>query len=916
MSSRASEPLTANNPRLRDRIRYRADDYAGIRAALVQRLQEQFPEWNPSLLEKGGDQDLAVALIELFSHMGDILGFYQDIRANEAFLRTATLPASVVDLCRLIGYRARPGAAASTLQVFLLKPGTSGLVPAGFRAQSEATERTRSLIFETAHPLEAHADRNVLRIFDFDRSEVELVLPGTTSVQLSETHDGLSASSFVVLEGLAPAAVALRLTSVLLEEVEEKHTLYWDVSTAPSASGTLADLTIHGAPEHAMALASRSTADALPFGTTTFPVEDPTIFSAGFPVLIVSGPLEFGARYLSSSGSEVLLNRGANVGLRRSETKLVPAEQEVGTLAGILRPGAMTIRLDTKIHEVFAGDRLLIVDALGVEVATVAGSGTGPNEIYLVEGLPRWFRGDPTIRLFRLSRDWSSASWTSVSPSVIPASERRFELDRTYDGLEPGTWVVLADGHAPAAARRVGRVEVNADARTVLELSSGETAGHPYRTLDLTLYGAFRETMRVDGFDRSRATVDAGATELELSAVVEGLEPGARLVIDDGSNAEGLRVTGIVQQSDRTRISLERPLENSYARADAQIFGNVALVTHGETTRELLGSGDRDQAGQRFTLKRSPTTYFADPSTPRGVRSTLQVLVDGERWTEVDSLATSGPEDRHVVVEIDEEQRSTVCFGDGIHGARPTTGRDNIRAIYRVGLGGEGNVATGAVRLMPDPRDFIEKTFNGIVGTGGADPDGVETIRRSAPSTVRTLDRAVSLEDYADIALSHAGVKKARAHWEWAGGRRLVVVTVAAAEGMPLTSTLKTSLFGHLDARRARKQRLDIRDFEPVAIDLTIDVAVRANFLQTETRVHVIDALRAYFDFEARTLGGDASLSDIYRIVEGVRGVDHATARAFHRAGAALTVKDRIVVGDSGLATLGALSIAASGGIR
>jgi hypothetical protein len=57
-----------------------------------------------------------------------------------------------------------------------------------------------------------------------------------------------------------------------------------------------------------------------------------------------------------------------------------------------------------------------------------------------------------------------------------------------------------------------------------------------------------------------------------------------------------------------------------------------------------------------------------------------------ERWTEVASLAESGPDDRHFTLD---RETGTVRFGDGEHGRRPAPGSP-IEATYRSGSGRAG----------------------------------------------------------------------------------------------------------------------------------------------------------------------------------------------------------------------------------
>ena len=64
-----------------------------------------------------------------------------------------------------------------------------------------------------------------------------------------------------------------------------------------------------------------------------------------------------------------------------------------------------------------------------------------------------------------------------------------------------------------------------------------------------------------------------------------------------------------------------------------------------------------------------------------------QVSVNGVLWAEEPDLLQSGADDQVYATALDDAGQTAVTFGDGLNGARPPTGRDNIHARYRQGLG-------------------------------------------------------------------------------------------------------------------------------------------------------------------------------------------------------------------------------------
>ena len=78
--------------------------------------------------------------------LGDILTFYQELYANEAYLRTAHWRTSIAELVRLLGYRLAPGLGGSGTFAFEVRPRRAGDRARGLlaaRSSSKAPTRRR-----------------------------------------------------------------------------------------------------------------------------------------------------------------------------------------------------------------------------------------------------------------------------------------------------------------------------------------------------------------------------------------------------------------------------------------------------------------------------------------------------------------------------------------------------------------------------------------------------------------------------------------------------------------------------------------------------------------------------------------------------------------------------------------------------
>ncbi|MFK0015760.1 baseplate J/gp47 family protein [Streptomyces sp. NPDC091027] len=109
-------------------IDYTSKDFEGFRQAMLAHAARVYPEWSGR-----NTADFGVLLVNLFAYMGDILSYYQDAAAREAFLETATLRSSVLSHAATLGYS--PAAAApSTGTVTFVTDATQTtdvLLPAG-----------------------------------------------------------------------------------------------------------------------------------------------------------------------------------------------------------------------------------------------------------------------------------------------------------------------------------------------------------------------------------------------------------------------------------------------------------------------------------------------------------------------------------------------------------------------------------------------------------------------------------------------------------------------------------------------------------------------------------------------------------------------------------------------------------------
>jgi hypothetical protein len=321
----------------------------------------------------------------------------------------------------------------------------------------------------------------------------------------------------------------------------------------------------------------------------------------------------------------------------------------------------------------------------------------------------------------------------------------------------------------------------------------------------------------------------------------------------------------------RLALALDKPL--ALDAASAVLLGNVAAASHGESVRsEIVGDGNSALPFQRFTLRKTPVT-FVPAAVAGGVSSSLQLFVNDALWTEVPTLFGTKPTDEVYATRLADDGARTIQFGDGLTGKRATTGRDNIVATYRKGLGLAGRVRPGTLTTLLDRPTGLKSATNPVAAEGGADPETLARARQTAPGTVRTFGRAISLRDFEDATLVAGEVAKSTAAWVWTGRRRVVHVTVAGQGGVTFSAAKLASLMATLSAARDPNHPLLIGNYVRVAILVAATVIVDDRAVAETVLANARTALLDAMSFDRRSFAEAVDLSDVYGVLQGVKGV-------------------------------------------
>ncbi|MEU9785085.1 putative baseplate assembly protein [Streptomyces phaeochromogenes] len=505
-----------------------------------------------------------------------------------------------------------------------------------------------------------------------------------------------------------------------------------------------------------------------------------------------------------------------------------------------------------------------------------------------------------------------------IASKPEPTNRRVLQLDRVHDGITVGSWVAIqrpgkgVEGGVPGDKELAFVTTKVVAARTAAYTNYGITGRGTELVLadpwldefDVLLSHIRDTTVHADGDPLRLADEPLGedvhGNEIELAELYDGLRPGRTLIVagerSDIPGVAAVQATEVVTIAAadpavdpqlpgdhvHTRLTLTADLAYRYRRETVRILGNVVEATHGEGRDEPIGSGDSDRTNQTFALWQSPLTWLADDN-PLGATPVLEVRVDGVLWHEVDSLAGRGLRERVFITGTTADGRTTVTFGDGVHGARLPSGHENIRARYRFGTGRAANVAAGRITQALTRPLGVTVVTNPRSATGGADADGPGLTRRTVPLAVSALDRLVSETDYEDFARSRAGIGRAAARELFDGRRRVLHVTVAGTDDVPIAedSDLLRALRGALTEYGDPNLpvRVDVRELVALLVAAKVKVAPDHTWQIVEPRLR--QALLRRLGYEGRELGQPARLSDLLATAHQVPGVDYMDVDIF-----------------------------------
>jgi hypothetical protein len=823
-----------NRPGL-SHLDFRIGTYADIREALLRNLDKTagLSQWT----HRGAD-DPGIALLEGAAILGDILTFYQERYANEAYLRTAEWRDSISNLVRLLGYRLSPGLGGAASFAFEVKGDQLVTIPPNFPLKAEVEGLSKPADFETSEPAIAYPWLSKFNLYR--RLQTPQITHDTTEFYIFApdqfpTPTELKANDRLLIGVGNSLTNPTRLTSpeiVIIDSVRVLHgRKLYKIKGGLKWNGNRFELSAFklGRSFHHFGSSGPRTITKAPAATTVTATTGPGTVAGTTTTTTTSTPI---TEYTHSFFRSLTY---ATVTIASPYTTFLGTANSIKYVDPRLTQ--FEFALDGEVKDLSTGTRMIITLPL------YQYSGSPPLDVTLVR----------TVNSIR------SASQTY---GLITGKATVVTFDQQLNITEGGDyWItdirpmLFDEVLSPPLQLRGGLEETS--------LASDN---------QLYLYGTDDQVQSLK--NRRLVFVKPGAEPFDRTVnEVQTLAP---------SNAARPLLRRVTLDSEVTLLDFpnEQPV--------VTVYGNIVDATQGKTEKLVaLGNGDSRLVFQIFKLPKSPLTYLhSDSVTPPEVPQ-LQIYVNNRLWKQVASFFGRKPDEEIYIVREDPENTSWVQFGDGETGARLPSGVKNVTAVYRSGTGAFGALKEKTKIQAGAKLDRLDKIQMPRAASGGAQPEDGDNARAAAPGKIQSLDRLVSLEDFESEALGMAGVTKAAATWELVDGIPQVTLIVLMETGREETVVTLARTFASANSGRGPNRFPIIPILGKVQY-----VAVKATFgydsthLETEVtkeiqkalgissgKPNVADDPSGLFSLRRRSFGQKEYATTIAGVIQQVEGV-------------------------------------------
>lgn len=875
-----------NRPSL-SHFNYRIGTYATIREWLIRKL-----DLTPSLqswTHREAD-DPGIALLEGAAILGDILTFYQELYANEAFLRTATWRESISDLVRLLGYRLSPGIGGKTTFAFEVKGTQSITVPANFPVKADLEGFEKPSDFETTEEITAYPWLSRFNLFrpmttpQVGATTSEFYISGASTVEINKGDKLLIGDESTAASGMPTKLVNAEV--VIVDSVRELHgikliKIKGALQKRTSAVGQIKAFKLgrmfhhfgHNGPQTIIRtpnpIETEATVDSTNPQKTTIKTninEISIIFTRSLSSTTSSSSIGFSNYQSAQAQISFLQNSSQSQSAPQSQQQMIMMQtgnSNSNIVSNIGSNVGFEVNVNVPDFAYLYSERIVSPSLTNKEFPLDAEVPDLPSGVPFIVQIT--FAANDEVTVIRKIKNVRSDSvtWGQLTGTV--------SIVTLETALSSSTGT-----HTTADIRKMIFHEVIGEAFT-LKASLIETSPLPVNKV-LAFYGTSEQAQSLRG---RRILFEKAETDARVLTVMDVITP-----------AWDLPLMHYITVSDEV-IYADFPQENP----TVTVYGNLVDATEGKTLPEVvLGSGDNTQVFQTFKLPKAPLTYHLSATETPPETPEIEIYVAGRRWQQVSTLFGHSAKEEIYIVREDAANNSWVQFGDGKTGLRLPTGIKNVSAVYRIGTGAFGALKPDTKAQASAKLKNLDKIQMPGIATGGAEPEDGENARFAAPGKVQSLDRLVSLRDFETEAAAIPGVALASATWSLRDNIPSVAITALMETGrVGEFSAVQKTINNYNRGRGPQRFPVLVNGGKRLYVNIAAQYALDPNYREELVKPEIEKALgvnfgkatnkedqTGLFSLRRRRFGAREYSSTIEGVIQNVQGVVWAKVTAFN----------------------------------
>lgn len=279
------------------------------------------------------------------------------------------------------------------------------------------------------------------------------------------------------------------------------------------------------------------------------------------------------------------------------------------------------------------------------------------------------------------------------------------------------------------------------------------------------------------------------------------------------------------------------------------------------------------------TITDTSAIIFIDETEGLYVEGSATLTLSDELWILVDTFGYSTSNDKHYMVEMTEDQRPYIVFGDGTYGMKPPISAP-IKLTYYITRGTGGNAPENTITVSALDLGIPQMSVtNPNPVTGGSNYETFDMLKEHVPLSIRTLGVAITKQDYEDIAKLAPGVDKA--YIDFRCGKFVDIYIIPDGGGVA-SESLRDLVLRYISNKKIITTNIRVlpTGSSYVVLDLTITgmPSIRSNIIVQD----VLEALVSNFDYSNSDINKIIRLSDLYALLDNLNTVDYLTINSIY----------------------------------